>query len=526
MDVEKVEAAPADITVVRDGMAPEGRSGAGPLALVQDGGSQPVRPIVAVEDALERVTAPASRGAVARLARLGVVCADALAVAGAMAASYAMLPPLYLNTPGADGNAYRRIAMVSLPLWILVFRRYRLYHARHVTSRRDEAARVVHAVGVSTLVTALVAYFLDLQVERSWFLMLFAAALATVLLARELVRHGFGVLRRRGHCLRRVAIAGTGPEALAMVEALEERAQLGYAVVGLIGDPDQVAGDMAHRYPLLEVDTNLVEELQAVGAAGVVVATTDVDAETSNRLIRTLTDAGIHVELSSSLQDIDASRLSVRPLGAFPVLYVEAVKRDGWRPVAKRTFDVVVSTAVLAATFPLLLLAVAAVKLTSAGPVLYRQERVGLGGRRFQIFKLRSMYLNNAELLKALADDLPAGPVPKAQRDPRVTPVGRALRRFSIDELPQLLNVIRGDMSLVGPRPEQPSEVNLWTPHLFDRLRVRPGVTGVWQVSGRSAARDTKDRWDLYYVDNWSVWRDLAIMLKTVPVVVSCKGAY
>jgi exopolysaccharide biosynthesis polyprenyl glycosylphosphotransferase len=216
----------------------------------------------------------------------------------------------------------------------------------------------------------------------------------------------------------------------------------------------------------------------------------------------------------------------MRPLGGFAMLYVEPVKRDGWRPVAKRVFDLVLSGIALMLTLPMLLLAAVAIKLTSPGPVLYCQERVGYRGRRFRILKFRSMYVNSDSLLQQIADQVPAGPVVKIRRDPRVTPVGRVLRRLSIDELPQLINVVRGDMSLVGPRPEQPSEVALWTPQLFDRLRVRPGVTGVWQVNGRSAARNTKDRWDLYYVDNWSVWRDLTILARTVPAVISSKGAY
>ncbi|MBA2752531.1 MAG: exopolysaccharide biosynthesis polyprenyl glycosylphosphotransferase, partial [Actinobacteria bacterium] len=280
------------------------------------------------------------------------------------------------------------------------------------------------------------------------------------------------------------------------------------------------------RYPLFDPRSKVVEELRMAGAAGVVVATTDVDAETSNRLIRDLTDAGIHVEMSSSLLDIDATRLSVRPLGGFAMLYVEPVKRDGWRPAAKRAFDIVLAGVALLLALPVLLVATVATKLTSSGPVLYRQERVGHRGRRFQILKFRSMYVNSDSLLQQIVEEVPAGPVVKIRKDPRVTPVGRVLRRLSIDELPQLINVVRGDMSLVGPRPEQPSEVALWTPQLFDRLRVRPGVTGVWQVNGRSAARDTKDRWDLYYVDNWSVWRDLTILAKTVPAVISSKGAY
>jgi len=486
---------------------------------------QPIRPLLAVDNT-EPLDCSPSKPGLARIARLMVVCVDGLTVAAAMVAAYAMLPSLYLDADSVASSGYQRVGLLSVPLWLAVFRHYRLYNARHVTERRDEVGRVVHAVGMSALLTALVAYFLDQPVERSWYLMLFGVGVAAMLLERELVRFGFGVLRRRGHCLRPVAVAGTGAEALAMVRAFTERPQLGYSVVGLIGDRDQVVPELADRYPVFDPRSKVVEELRMAGAAGVVVATTDVDAETSNRLIRSLTDAGIHVEMSSSLLDIDATRLSVRPLGGFAMLYVEPVKRDGWRPVAKRTFDLVVAGVALLLSLPVLIVATVAIKVTSPGSVLYRQERVGYRGRRFEIFKFRSMYVDSDRLLQQLAEEVPAGPVVKIRRDPRVTPAGRVLRRLSIDELPQLINVVRGDMSLVGPRPEQPSEVALWTPQLFDRLRVRPGVTGVWQVNGRSAARDTKDRWDLYYVDNWSVWRDLAILAKTIPAVISSKGAY
>ena len=517
--------APADLVVVQDGAPVEPTSGVSDLAIGQEPPLAVGRPVAVVEGAVESVKTPVPGPAIARLARFLVVCADALGVVGAMAGSHLVLAPLYLDAPGADANAYRRMAMVALPFWIMIFRRYRLYDARRITGRRDEVVRVIHAVGVSTLVTALVGYFLHLQVERSRFLMLFAAAVVTVLVERELVRYNFGVLRRRGHCLRRVAIAGTGPEALAMVRAFQEHPELGYAVVALLGDPAEVPPDLSDRLRVLQLQGSLVEELRLAGAAGVVVATTDVDTDTSNRLIRMLTDAGIHVELSSSLRDIDATRLSVHPLGRFSMLYVEPVKRGGWRPVAKRAFDIALSAVMLIVASPLLALAALAVKLTSPGPIFFTQERIGYRGRVFRILKLRTMCVDADSLLKDTALQASEGLV-KVRRDPRVTPVGRVLRRLSVDELPQLANVLVGQMSLVGPRPQLLSEVALWTPEVFERLRVRPGLTGMWQVTGRSQAREAKDRWDLYYVDNWSVWRDLAILLKTVPVVISSKGAY
>ncbi|HUP68734.1 MAG TPA: sugar transferase [Acidimicrobiales bacterium] len=461
----------------------------------------------------------ATNGRLVCAVRLGVVGIDAAAIAAAMAAAFALLPA----APAEAGGSYQ-VALASLPLWLMAFHRYHLYNSRHVASHRDECCQVVHAVGLGVILTALVAYGLDQIVPRRWLILVFVLASTGVTLERVVVRRWFARLRRRGHFIRRVVVAGTGPEAAALVIMLNEQPHLGYRVVGLLG-----AGAVDPRVrhlPLFNSTSDVAGEVRNAGAGGVLVATTDVGIETSNRLVRSLTDAGIHVEMSSSLKDIDAERLSVRPLGCFPMMYVEQVKRGGWRPAAKRSFDIVASLLIVVLTLPLMILAALAVKATSPGPVLYRQERVGWHGRRFRIFKLRSMYTDGDERLRSLAVDIPAGPVAKLRKDPRVTPVGRLLRKLSIDEVPQLLDVLRGEMSLVGPRPEQPAEVALWSADLFDRLRVRPGLTGIWQVSGRSAARDTKDRLDLYYVDNWSIGRDIAILLKTVPVVLFSKGAY
>ncbi len=503
---------PAELTVI-------GKAGKEPAGSAV----QPIRPILDADgrEAGDGIRRPR----LVRLTRFFVAGADAVTIAGAMVLAHAMLPPPDVDVALVGSAAYQRLGLLSLPLWIEVFRRYRLYNARHVTGRRDEVGHLVHAVAASTLITTVVAYFLDVAVEKSWFLMLFGVAVAAMLVERELIRHGFNTLRRRGRCLRPVAVAGAGPEALAMTRAFEERPELGYSVVGLVGDPERVAPGLVGRYPVFGPGSRVVEELRTVGASGVVVATTDVDAETSNRLIRTLTDAGIHVELSSSLRDIDATRLSVRPLGGFSMLYVEPVKRNGWRPVAKRAFDIALSTVMLIVVLPVLAVAALAIKLTSPGPIFFAQERIGHRGRVFKILKLRTMWVDNDKLLLDAALEASEGLV-KLRRDPRVTPVGRLLRRLSVDELPQLVNVLIGQMSLVGPRPQLLSEVALWTPDVFERLRVCPGVTGMWQVSGRSQDREAKDRWDLYYVDNWSVWRDLTILLKTVPAVISSKGAY
>lgn len=484
--------------------------------------------LTVVDDLLSRAAAVRARPGIAPPARVLVLVVDALAVGLAMAAVYRWQSLLPAGRAPVDAMAYTRLGVVALPLWLVLFTRYRLYNSRHTAGRRDELSRVVHAVGLSVLGTAVVAYALDVLVPRAWLVALFVLAVAVVALERELVRHAFNGLRRRGWCLRPVVIAGTGGEALDLATMLGEHPELGYRVVGLIGDRDELDPQLVEYGPVLDPRTKVAEQVRMTGATGVVVATTDVDLDTSNRLTRVLTDAGIHVELSSSLKDIDANRLSVRPLGRFAMVYVEPVKRTGWTQVAKRVFDVTLSAVGLVVAVPVLLAAAAAVKATSPGPVLFHQERVGRRGRRFHVLKLRTMVTGAEERLGELhlfneAD----GPLFKLREDPRVTGVGRLLRRLSLDELPQLVNVLRGEMSLVGPRPALPSEVTQWGPELFDRLRVQPGITGMWQVRGRSDSSFSQyQRWDLYYVDNWSMAHDLAILLRTLPVVLSQKGAY
>ncbi|HJR26280.1 MAG TPA: sugar transferase, partial [Acidimicrobiales bacterium] len=220
------------------------------------------------------------------------------------------------------------------------------------------------------------------------------------------------------------------------------------------------------------------------------------------------------------------------PGGRQPLVVVEAAPRGGWRVGAKRALDVVVATTALLVVAPvllapLLLVAMVLVKRDSPGPALFRQRRVGQDGVPFTIFKLRTMVVDaeaqRAELLDRNEAD---GPLFKLSEDPRVTRVGRVLRKLSIDELPQLVNVVRGHMSLVGPRPALPAEVDGWPPELHDRLRVRPGITGLWQVSGRSdCSFDDYARYDLYYVDNWSLATDLAILVRTIPIVLWGNGA-
>jgi exopolysaccharide biosynthesis polyprenyl glycosylphosphotransferase len=343
---------------------------------------------------------------------------------------------------------------------------------------------------------------------------------------REAVRRLVTARRRRRLMLRRVLIVGANSDGVALCSTLLAEPALGYDVVGFVDDRPPAA-HVVDRPLLAPVDGTL-EAVRSSGAHGVIVMTTAVGMAATNRLARELTDAGVRVELVPPLRDISVERLSVRSLAGFPVLHVERVHRQGWRAAAKRGFDVTVAGTGLVVFAPLMLVAAAAIKLTSRGPVLFRQARVGREGRPFEMLKFRSMVLDAAQRQLELRTLNEAdGPLFKMRHDPRVTRVGRVLRRFSVDEMPQLWNVLRGEMTIVGPRPALPDEVSSWSQELHQRLRVRPGITGMWQVCGRSQASfEDYARLDLYYVHNWSLIVDLTIVAKTVPAVLARRGAY
>jgi exopolysaccharide biosynthesis polyprenyl glycosylphosphotransferase len=455
--------------------------------------------------------------------KLALMAADLVIVALAIATTCAAVSAGWLS---GSSRIFAEYAFASMPIWIGVFAHQRLYNTRFIGRRIDEIRRIGNAVAVSTLSVALLAYAFGELVARSALVTLLVVAVVFVAIEREIARRLFASLRERGYLVRHVVIAGANPEGRELAAQLQSEAWLGYRVLGFVDDtvtdPQPVAG-----IPLLGTVDEAGDVVRSHAGASVIVAASAIESETTNRLARDLLDQGIHVELSSTLRDIASQRLTVRPLGRFPVVYVEPVQRGGWRRIAKRTFDIAGASLGLLLTAPILLAAAIAIKLDSPGPVLFRQTRVGRDSKPFAILKLRSMVQNAEELLIDLTDANEAdGPLFKIKDDPRITRVGRIIRRMSIDELPQLWNVLRGEMSLVGPRPALHSETESWDAPLSQRLRVKPGLTGMWQVNGRSdTSFEDYSRLDLYYVDNWSLLTDIAILVKTVPVVLTSKGA-
>jgi exopolysaccharide biosynthesis polyprenyl glycosylphosphotransferase len=465
-----------------------------------------------------------SRSRGSRVAKAAVLICDALVIATAMFVAGVLCSLLGAKDEGS--GTLLLVSALALLLWLGVFARYRLYQTAAVASFTSEFSRIVHAVVAATVCTALIEVAIAAPISRAWLLSLLLVALALVLAERSVVRVLFRRARARGHFKRPVVVIGTNAEALSVVSMLQHSPELGYEVVGLL-DCDTAYG-VVPSVPVLGRWSDAIEIMQEVDATGVIVAASAMDVPLANRLARELMERGYHVELTSGLVDISASRLIARPLGRRPVIHVEPVRRFGWRGVAKRCFDVMIATVGLIVVSPILLAAAIAIKLDSPGPVFFRQERVGKNGKHFGVLKLRTMLTDAEEMLPALRSQSDVdGPLFKMRKDPRVTRVGQVLRTWSIDELPQLWNVLHGEMSIVGPRPALPGETAGWSAELQNRLRVKPGITGMWQVNCRSTASfEDYERYDLYYFDNWSLLTDLAIIAKTIPVVLMRRGAY
>lgn len=465
-------------------------------------------------------TAPVRRRSLAPKAVLIAVDLVALALA--------MLGAAHLRglAPGAPPVLHQPdhliLAAVAQPLAVAVFVRYRLYSSRHVSSRLFEFGRLVHAVAVASIGAVVVAYLLDLRISRGLVLLTALFALVLLTVVRDLVRRWFVAARRTGKYLRDVLIVGGNPEAQNLARMLCDAPGHGYRVRGFVCDHP-----VESELPTIGPPDEILDLVQVAGVDGVIVASSAMGDADVTRLTRALHVAGIHVELTSGLRDVAPQRLTVRGLGPFPVVYLEPSRPTWSQAAAKRTFDVLGAVVGLIVAAPLFVLTAIAIKVDSRGPVLFRQERVGKEGRRFSVYKLRTMAVGAEDRrheVEALNEA--DGPLFKIRDDPRVTRVGRVLRRYSIDELPQLVNILTNDMSLVGPRPALADETAGWDAADYQRLLVKPGLTGMWQVSGRSdTSFDEYVRLDLYYVHNWSLATDVAIVAKTIPAVLRARGA-
>ncbi len=344
-------------------------------------------------------------------------------------------------------------------------------------------------------------------------------------LVRLAVRETFNLLRLHGYGMLNAVVVGTGPAARDIADTISRRPYLGYKIAGFVSLPDEREGDPA-RATLGTVD-ELPQIVDRSVVDAVIFAVGLDEAARHEKTIWKLEEVGTTVHLRGDAVGVILSRTYIGEFEGTPILTLRSTPADPLALFLKRTIDVVGSGLGLLALSPVLAVAAAAVRFSSPGPVFFRQTRVGLSGRQFKMLKFRSMY-SDAEQRQAelLAQNEMSGPVFKMTNDPRITPVGKWMRKFSVDELPQLWNVFVGDMSLVGPRPPIPKEVEQYERWQRRRLSMKPGITCLWQVGGRNEIDfDSWMKLDMEYIDNWSLGLDLKILLKTIPVVLLARGA-
>ena len=454
------------------------------------------------------------------------VLADAMAVTAAMFAATVTRFEIMDGAPVARFD-YIAITLLAAPLWIALFYVYGLYEPRQVLGPVNEFKQVFHGVVAGTVVIFIADSAFNLNLARGWALLAMVMGFVFVGGERLVVRKVLHFLRRRGGDETRTIVLGANHEARTVARTLEREGWLGYRVIGFIDDELPLGHDVSDDHKIIGTTTQLKELIARHNAGLVLVAATAFDTGSLNRLFWELQDVDVDLQITSGTIDLMASRMIVQSVAGVPLLYVRRTGMNRLQRTMKRALDVFGSAFGLLLLSPVLAGIALAIKRDSKGPVIFKQTRVGRDGEHFVCWKFRTM-VEDAEEKRAELEHLNEGPglLFKLTEDPRITKVGSKLRRYSLDELPQLWNVLKGEMSLVGPRPALPSEVEQYDDWVRNRLKVKPGMSGLWQVSGRTETSFADYvRYDLFYIQNWSLSLDLWILWRTLRAVTSAEGA-
>jgi exopolysaccharide biosynthesis polyprenyl glycosylphosphotransferase len=417
--------------------------------------------------------------------------------------------------------------------WNLIFTLSGLYVSRRLSNRRGEIVDVIKATSLGTFVILLGAIVFHITLVTAVFLALFwLVSTCTTVISRLLLRVSLAAVRKRGRNLRDIVIVGTNSRALEFARRLSSLPELGYRIAGFVDQNWQ--GLEAFRLSgfALAADFGGFPQFLRNSVVDEVVLALPFRSmhDQGSRIVAVCEQQGITVRVLTNLFDLKMARPSAEELegDGDPLITHSTGSVEGWPIVAKRVLDFTISSILITLLFPALLIVAILIKLTSPGPVLFTQKRLGLNKRRFNVYKLRTMVLDAEKRMREIEHlNEVSGPVFKIKNDPRITPIGRFLRKTSIDELPQLLNVLTGDMSLVGPRPLPVRDYEGFNEDWQRRrFRVKPGITCLWQIRGRSSI--PFEKWmelDLQYIDKWSLWLDFQILLRTISAVLRGSGA-
>jgi exopolysaccharide biosynthesis polyprenyl glycosylphosphotransferase len=426
-------------------------------------------------------------------------------------------------------SQYLNLILLIIPIWTLCFRFSKLYRSYRTSTIYRECMALIKVVIICGLILGFAIFIVKehMLISRSLIVGFLILNIFFLILLRVAIRAGARYARKRGYNFRNMIIVGDDIRAFEFARMVERTRGWGIKILGFVTmEPDQACKEIKRNYRLFGAIDNLKEIVLKEVVDEVVFLVTRKKLDELEDLFLFLEDVGINARVALNLFPNVIARTYVSSLRGIPLLSFSTIPRDGVPLMIKAAMDRLLSALLLIVLSPLLLMAAVLVKATSHGPVIWTQVRCGLNGRKFIMYKFRSMVADADEKKKMLtALNEMDGPVFKMKNDPRITSIGRWLRKTSLDELPQLFNVLKGDMSLVGPRPALPEEVEQYERWQRRRLSMKPGLTCLWQIDGRNQV--DFEHWmkmDLDYIDNWRLELDFKILLKTIPVILSCKG--
>lgn len=463
---------------------------------------------------------------------------DALAIAVAMTvaqlASFGTRLDAFVDGTGSLATPYWLLSVATAAAWWILLRLIKSDEVGILGSGVEEYKRVMTSSFVLFGGLAILSYALNVGTGRAYVAVALPLGLLLLIVGRWLTRTYIGRERRRGRLLRKLLLVGSPPSVQHLYNTLSSAPEAGYQPVAAVLPGFQMSSPHGSEMPLevLSVSPYVDEIVSAAEAAGVDAIAVTSGARLHPTVVQQLgwemADRGISLILAPVLTDVAGPRIHTQPVAGLPLIHVATPRLEGGRALTKRVFDILGAGTALVLLTPLFALIALLVKLDSPGPVFFHQERIGKDGTPFRMHKFRSMVPGaELQLEDLMEQNGGASAFFKVKEDPRITRLGAFIRKFSIDELPQLWNVLIGDMSMVGPRPQVRAEVDTYEKYDHRRLTVKPGITGLWQVSGRSDLSVADSiRLDLYYVENWSLTHDFVILLKTVRAVFEKDGAY
>lgn len=439
--------------------------------------------------------------------------------------------PLFEEQVLASFAYYRLLVFILLPIWLAIFAVVGLYNRQNLLGGTNEYSLVFNATTIGMFLLIAAGFLLpEFIFARGWLLIAWALAFFLVSLGRFGLRRLIYFLRQHGYYLSPAVIVGANEEGRHLAEQLTRWKTSGFHVIGFVDKKVSAGESITQNLPCLGAVDQLEQIIQLYGVEEIILASSAISSRDSLLDIfqRYGVSSQVNVRMSSGLYEIITTGLTVKDFAYVPLVGVNPVRLTGVDRVMKLWLDYSLTLFGLFFIWPLLLALAIAIKLDSPGPIIHRRRVMGVNGSQFDAYKFRSMYINGDEILAAhpeLQREMASNH--KLKEDPRVTKVGKWLRKYSLDELPQLFNVLRGEMSLVGPRMISPEEIAMYERWDINLLTVRPGLTGLWQVSGRSdVTYAERVRLDMYYIRNWSIWLDLQLILQTIPAVLKGHGAY